>query len=106
MTRSSFASRVDCSILSVQPVLVAPAASCESRLGLFQSEETLTETALYNIAIAHQGKDIVIDLATKRAEGKHGADWEWSFAVFFARPVFHRSRPSRRERPIITIVWR
>ncbi len=41
------------------------------------SEETLTETALYNIAIAHQGKDIQILLATKPAEKKHGADWEW-----------------------------
>jgi hypothetical protein len=46
-------------------------------LGLALSEETLTESALYNIAIAHQGTDIVIDLATKPAEAKHGADWEW-----------------------------
>jgi hypothetical protein len=46
-------------------------------LGLSLSEETLTECALYNIAVAHQGKDIVIDLATKPAEAKHGADWEW-----------------------------
>ena len=48
-----------------------------ARLGLALSEETLTECALYNIAVAHQGKDIVIDLATKPAEKKHGADWEW-----------------------------
>jgi hypothetical protein len=46
-------------------------------LGLSLSEETLTECALYNIALAHQGKDILIDLATKPAESKHGADWEW-----------------------------
>jgi hypothetical protein len=46
-------------------------------LGLSLSEETLTECALYNIALAHQGKDIMIDLATKPAEAKHGADWEW-----------------------------
>jgi len=45
--------------------------------GLSLSEETLTECALYNIAVAHQGKDIAIDLATKPAEKKHGADWEW-----------------------------
>ena len=48
-----------------------------ARLGLSLSEETLTECALYNIALAHQGKDILIDLATKPAEAKHGADWEW-----------------------------
>lgn len=48
-----------------------------AHLGLSLSEETLTECALYNIAIAHQGSDIVIDLATKPAEAKHGADWEW-----------------------------
>lgn len=48
-------------------------------LGLSLSEETLTESALYNIAVAHQGTDIVIDLATKAAEAKHGADWEWWF---------------------------
>lgn len=41
------------------------------------SEETLTETALYGIALQHQGKEIVIDLATKPAEKRHGADWEW-----------------------------
>lgn len=46
-------------------------------VGLSLSEETLTENALYNIAIAHQGADIVVDLATKAAEAKHGADWEW-----------------------------
>jgi hypothetical protein len=48
-----------------------------AKLGLSLSEETLTECALYNIALSHQGKDIVIDLATKPAEAKHGADWEW-----------------------------
>ena len=46
-------------------------------LGLSLSEQTLTESALYNIAVAHQDTDIVIDLATKAAESKHGADWEW-----------------------------
>ena len=49
--------------------------AAELRLAL--SEETLTECSLYNIALAHQGTDIVIELATKPAEGNHGADWEW-----------------------------
>jgi hypothetical protein len=48
-----------------------------AKLGPFQSEETITETALYNIAVVHQSRDIVIDLAKKPTEGKHGADWEW-----------------------------
>jgi hypothetical protein len=43
------------------------------------SEETLTECALYNIALAHSTGDILVDLATKPAESKHGADWEWWF---------------------------
>jgi hypothetical protein len=51
--------------------------STAARLGLSLSEETITECALYNLALAHQGADIVIDLATKPAEAKHGADWEW-----------------------------
>lgn len=46
-------------------------------LSLSLSEETLTELALYNIAVAHQGTDIVIELANKPAEAKHGGDWEW-----------------------------
>lgn len=50
-----------------------------ARLGLSLSEETLTECALYNIALAQQGANIVVDLATKPAEKKHGADWEWWF---------------------------
>lgn len=48
-----------------------------SKLGISLSEETITECALYGIAAAHQGKSIVVDLATKPAENKHGADWEW-----------------------------
>lgn len=48
-------------------------------VGLSLSEETLTKCALYNIALVHQGSDIVIDLATKPVEAKHGADWEWWF---------------------------
>jgi uncharacterized protein DUF6615 len=48
-----------------------------ARLGISLSEETITECALYGIAAAHQHKGIIIDLATKPAESKHGADWEW-----------------------------
>jgi Family of unknown function (DUF6615) len=48
-----------------------------ARLGISLSEETITECALYAIAAAHQHKNIVVDLATKPAENKHGADWEW-----------------------------
>jgi hypothetical protein len=48
-----------------------------AKLPLALSEETLTECSLYNIALAHQGTDIAIELQTKRAEGNHGADWEW-----------------------------
>lgn len=47
--------------------------------GLWLSEETLTETVQFNIARTHQHGDLVIDLATKPAEFKHGADWEWWF---------------------------
>jgi hypothetical protein len=46
-------------------------------LGFSLSEETITECALYNIAVAHQQKDIVIDVATKPAEARHGGDREW-----------------------------
>jgi hypothetical protein len=50
-----------------------------SQLGIALSEETITESVLYNIALAHQGTEILIDLATKPAEDRHGADWEWWF---------------------------
>jgi hypothetical protein len=50
-----------------------------SQVGLALSEETITECVLYNIALAHQATGIVVDLATKAAEAKHGADWEWWF---------------------------
>jgi hypothetical protein len=48
-----------------------------ARVGLSLSEETITESALYNIALAHQGNGIVISLQTRQAEHRHGADWEW-----------------------------
>jgi hypothetical protein len=46
-------------------------------VGMSLSEETLTETVLYEIALAHQGADIEITIATRSAEARHGADWEW-----------------------------
>jgi hypothetical protein len=49
------------------------------RLGMFLSEETITEMSLYNIAKRHHAKDVVIVPATKLQEAKHGADWEWWF---------------------------
>lgn len=48
--------------------------------GLWLSEETLTEWVQYNIALTHQGKDFVVELATKPKEAGHGGDWEWWFA--------------------------
>jgi hypothetical protein len=49
-------------------------------LGMALSEETITESALYEIALVHQTiGDIDITIATKPAESIHGADWEWWF---------------------------
>jgi hypothetical protein len=48
-----------------------------AKLGISLSEETITETAIYNLTVEHQQKDFRVDLATKHAESKHGADWEW-----------------------------
>jgi hypothetical protein len=48
-------------------------------LSMSLSEETLTEWSLYNVALAHQGAGIIIDLATKQEEAQHGGDWEWWF---------------------------
>lgn len=50
-----------------------------SRLGLALSEETITETCLYNIARQHQSGNITVIPATRPQEAKHGADWEWWF---------------------------
>jgi hypothetical protein len=47
------------------------------RVGMSLSEETLTEFALLNIALAHARTKISIHLATKHEEAKHGGDWEW-----------------------------
>jgi len=49
------------------------------KLGISLSEETITETSLYNIARKHRSKDVLIVPATKPQEAKHGADWEWWF---------------------------
>jgi hypothetical protein len=48
-----------------------------SLLGMALSEETITESVLYEIALAHRGRDIAVTLATKPQEARHGADWEW-----------------------------
>jgi hypothetical protein len=49
-----------------------------AQVGIALSEETLTETVLYEIAFAHKGThEIGVRLATKPAENRHGADWEW-----------------------------
>jgi hypothetical protein len=44
--------------------------SIAARLNLSLSEETITECALYNIALAHQSGEIVIRLATKARRGQ------------------------------------
>jgi hypothetical protein len=44
-----------------------------AQLGLSLSEETIIETSLYNVALAHQKKDILIRIATKPAEKRRGA---------------------------------
>lgn len=50
-----------------------------AQIGIALSEETITETTLYSVALAQQGNNIVVNLASKPAEAKHGADWEWWF---------------------------
>jgi hypothetical protein len=53
---------------------MAKAASVRMAL----SEDTITETALYEMALARLGDNtIVITLATKPQEHRHGGDWEW-----------------------------
>ena len=67
-----------CETFRSQSGLVWNRMAKASRVGLALSEETLTETALYEMALAHEldGK-IAISLATKPQEARHGADWEW-----------------------------
>jgi hypothetical protein len=48
-----------------------------SLLGMALGEETITETVLYEIALAHRGGNFAVTLATKPQEARHGADWEW-----------------------------
>lgn len=50
-------------------------------LGMSMGEETITETALYQVARHHQSGAIEVSLATKPQEYKHGADWEWWFTA-------------------------
>lgn len=42
------------------------------------SEETVTELLIYEVASKH-GASIHVEPATKYAESRHGADWEWWF---------------------------
>lgn len=53
--------------------------SAAQRLGLSLSEETITETCLFNLARKTQTGQIAIIPATRPQEAKHGADWEWWF---------------------------
>lgn len=48
-------------------------------LQLFMSEETLTETVLFEVARRHQAGDFVVIPATKPQEFVHGADWVFWF---------------------------
>jgi hypothetical protein len=49
-----------------------------SRVRMALGEETITETALYEIALEHANDDrIVITPFTKPIEFRNGADWEW-----------------------------
>src|SRR5260370_42373124 len=66
-----------CQTFRKEAAIVWNRMSIAARLNLSLSEETITECALYNIALAHQSGEIVIRLATKPAEARHGADWEW-----------------------------
>jgi hypothetical protein len=50
-----------------------------AKLGISLSEETVTELTINNLAVEHKQKNFRVDLATKHAESKHGADWEWWF---------------------------
>jgi hypothetical protein len=62
----------------------------------------LTESALYSVALAHQGNGIVFSLATKHVESQHGADWErwivrehhWLGFRVQAKRLFRRGRYS------------
>jgi Family of unknown function (DUF6615) len=49
-------------------------------VGMRLGEETLTEIALLNIALAHPPTKVAIRLATKKDEAGHGGDWEWWFS--------------------------
>jgi hypothetical protein len=52
-----------------------------AKLQLFMSEETLTETALFEIARKHQSGEFIVIPATKSQESVHGADWLFWFVA-------------------------
>ncbi len=49
-------------------------------LGVFLNEETITETVLFRLAEAAQGRGFLVFPFTKPEETKNGADWEFWFA--------------------------
>jgi hypothetical protein len=52
-----------------------------ARLGLYFNEETITETILFQLAYAAQGRDFWVFPFSKAAEAHSGADWEFWFQV-------------------------
>jgi hypothetical protein len=50
-----------------------------AKLRLFMNEETITETALFELARKHQSGDFLVAPATKAQEAIHGGDWLWWF---------------------------
>ena len=52
-----------------------------AKLQLFMSEETLTETTLFEIARKHQSGEFIVIPATKSQESVHGADWLFWFVA-------------------------
>ena len=49
-------------------------------LRVFLNEETITETVLFRLADAAQGRNFLVRPFTKSEEKKNGADWEFWFA--------------------------
>ena len=65
-----------------------------ARLQLFMSEETITETVLYETARKHQSGDFLVIPATKSQESVHGADWLFWF-VAAGRGISYRVQAKR-----------
>lgn len=65
-----------------------------ARLGLFMSEETITELTLLNLAAVFQGHGLLVQPFTKAQETRNGADWEFWF-IQGARSVGLRVQAKR-----------